>query len=101
VDRELQKLIDQLKQAGVDTSAFEAQFRNANRTVGESQKLLETMNTTLNGVIPGARGLNTQFSDLRENLVANLSELAKTNNAVNQGVKSYRGLTSIVQQLAS
>ena len=101
MDRELQKLIDQLKAAGVPTEAFEAQFRNANRTIGESQRLLETMNTTLNGAIAGARGLNTQFSDLRENLVANLSELAKTNNAVNQGVKSYRGLTSIVQQLAS
>lgn len=101
MDKQLQDLIKQLEAAGVNVKAFKAQFDNANRTVKETEQLLETMKTTLSGVIAESRGLNTQFSEMRQNLAANLSELAKTNSAVQEGVKAYRGLTSVVSNLAS
>jgi hypothetical protein len=93
VDRELQRLIDQLKQAGVDTAAFEAQFNNTNRTIAESQRLLQTMRTTL-------RGLQDGFQDVRDILKESLAELTKTESAIKRGTKAYRSLTSVVSSLA-
>ena len=93
MDRELQRLIDQLKQAGVDTAAFEAQFNNANRTIAESQRLLETMRTTL-------RGLQDGFQDVRDILKESLAELTKSESAIKRGTKAYRSLTSVGSSLA-
>ena len=101
MNKELNDLIRQLGVAGVNTKAFEAEIKKVEQGLADGNKLAETMKTTLAGAIANARGLNTEFSSMRQNLAANLSELAKTNSAVQQGVKAYRGLTSVVSNLAS
>ena len=101
MEKELNELIRQLGVAGVNTKAFEAEIQKVKQGLADGNKLAETMKTTLAGAIANARGLNTEFSSMRQNLAANLSELAKTNSAVQEGVKAYRGLTSIVSNLAS
>lgn len=101
MNKELNELIRQLGVAGVNTKAFEAEIKKVEQGLGNANELAETMKTTLAGAIANARGLNTEFSSMRQNLAANLSELAKTNSAVQQGVKAYRGLTSVVSNLAS
>ena len=100
MNEQIQDLINKLKAAGVNTQAFEKAFNDANRTIGDSEKLLSTLQTTLRGVTAGARGLNTEFSSMQDNLAAVLAEVSKTNSAVNQGAKGYRALTSIVSELA-
>ena len=100
MNEQIQDLINKLKAAGVNTQAFEKAFNDANRTIGDSEKLLATLQTTLRGVTAGARGLNTEFSSMQDNLAAVLAEVSKTNSAVNQGAKGYRALTSIVSELA-
>ena len=98
---QLDKLIKDLQKAGVNTKAFEAELAKVKAGMGNAAQLAKTMETTLAGAIANARGLNTEFSSMRQNLAANLSELAKTNSAVQEGVKAYRGLTSVVSNLAS
>jgi len=100
VDEQLKNLIAQLKAAGVDTKAFQKAFEDTARTIGDSEKLLETMQSTLRGVQANARGLSGEFGSIRDNLAAALAELTKKNAAVNKAVRSYRGLTGIVEQLA-
>ena len=98
---QLDKLIKDLQKAGVNTKAFEAELAKVKAGLADGAKLAETMKTTLAGVAAAARGLNTEFTSIRQNLAANLAEIAKTNSAVQEGVKAYRGLTSIVSNLAS
>ena len=100
MDEQLKNLIAQLKAAGVDTRAFQKAFDDTSRTIGDSEKLLQTMLSTLRGVQANARGLSGEFGDIRDNLAAALAELTKKNAAVNKAVRSYRGLTGIVEQLA-
>ena len=100
MDEQLKNLIAQLKAAGVDTRAFQKAFDDTTRTIGDSEKLLQTMLSTLRGVQANARGLSGEFGDIRDNLAAALAELTKKNAAVNKAVRSYRGLTGIVEQLA-
>lgn len=47
-----------------------------------------------------AKGLAGAFGNLNEQLKANLSELAKSNSALNDGKKAYRSIVSEVRKLA-
>ena len=100
MDEQLKNLIAQLKAAGVDTKAFQKAFDDTSRTIGDSEKLLQTMLSTLRGVQANARGLSGEFGNIRDNLAAALAELQKKNAAINKATRNYKGLTGIVEQLA-
>ena len=96
---DLNKVLAQLKELGVDVRAFQNQIDNI-KGPEEANKLLQTMQKTLRGAQAEARGLTDAFGDMRENLVAALSELARTETNIKKGTKSYRNLTRVVSELA-
>lgn len=101
LDRELQELINKLKQAGVDTRAFETTLRDANTSAEDIRKTTETMRSALKGAQAEARGLSGEFSNLYETLNNVVAEISKADSALNKTKKGYRSLTSEVQKLAN
>ena len=99
-DKRIQELLESLKAAGQSTAVFEKRLRDAKAAGASVVDIIDEMEKTITDATASARGLNTAFTDIRQNLAANLSELAKTNSAINTGRKAYKGIVSIVSQLA-
>ena len=99
-DKRIQELLEGLKAAGQSTAVFEKRLRDAKAAGASVVDIIDEMEKTITDATASARGLNTAFTDIRQNLAANLTELAKTNSAINTGRKAYKGIVSIVSQLA-
>ena len=99
-EKDIKRLLDALKAAGQSTSVFEQRLRAAEAAGKSTSEILKEMDKTLAEATANARGLNTAFSDIRQNLAANLAEIAKTNSAISQGKKAYKGVVSIASQLS-
>lgn len=89
----------QIEDAGLSTAAFEAEFTKLKNTGGDVNKLLKTMNATLDGIQDTGQGIVGTFTDLSAQLRANLAELGKTNSALSVSKKAYQGITSVVDKL--
>ena len=72
-------LPDNLKVANTQIKVFESSIRSVNRQ---------------------AAGLSDIFSDMREQLKANVGELDKASNSINTGKRAYRDLVKNVRELA-
>jgi hypothetical protein len=93
------QLKQQLEQAGLNTSAFQAEFQRVQQTAGDVNQLLRTMQTTLNGVQATSQDITSTFTDLSQQLKANLAELGRTNSALSVSKSAYKGITSQVDKL--
>jgi len=89
----------QIEDAGLSAAAFEAEFNKLKNTGGDVNKLLKTMNATLDGIQDTGQDIVGTFTDLSAQLRANLAELGKTNSALSVSKKAYQGITSVVDKL--
>lgn len=101
MDQQFQDLINKLKEAGINTKAFEQQFAKANGEVQRVNQLIEVMRGQLNEAKNSARGLSDEYTGIYGTLQAVTAEITKSNSATNRSQKAYRSLTSEVQKLAN
>jgi hypothetical protein len=99
-DKRIEELLKALNSAGQSTNVFKQRLAEAKAAGTGVVKVIEEMESSLREATANARGLNTEFTNIRANLAANLAEIAKTNSAINQGKKAYKGIVSIASQLA-
>ena len=99
-DKRIEELLKALNSAGQSTNVFKQRLAEAKAAGTGVVKIIEEMEASLREATANARGLNTEFTNIRANLAANLAEIAKTNSAINQGKKAYKGIVSIASQLA-
>ena len=99
-DKRIEELLKALNSAGQSTNVFKQRLAEAKAAGTGVVKIIAEMESSLREATANARGLNTEFTNIRANLAANLAEIAKTNSAINQGKKAYKGIVSIASQLA-
>ena len=96
----LKKLIERLKEAGLETKFYEDALKKGNMTLKEQEALADNMRAALRGVREEAQDLGATYKDILQTLQAQIAEISKQDRATNKFKKSYRSLTSEVQKLA-
>lgn len=89
----------QIENAGLSAAAFEAEFNKIKNTGGDVNRVLKTMQATVDGIQDTGQEILGTFTDLSAQLRANLAELGKTNSALSVSKKAYQGITSVVDKL--
>ena len=102
MDKELQKIIDQLKQLGASSKEIErlqARFTKAGEDVSKMNEVLEGAKDRVLGLKESAEFAGESFASLTSILQANLAELVKGESIQKRSLKTRRAFRDISQEL--
>jgi len=102
VDKELAKIVEQLKKLGTSTKEIQAMvaaFEAVKNNVTAAQVQLGLMALKATELSNIAAFSNETFADLTSILQANLAELSKTESFTNKALKSRKAFRNISQEL--
>lgn len=102
MDKELKKLLDQLKQLGASTKEIERlqeRFNKAGNEASKMNEVLESAKDRIFGLQEAAAFAGESFRDLTSILQANLDEILKSDTALKRSMKARKGIVDISKQL--
>lgn len=102
MDKELKKLLDQLKQLGASSKEIERLQERFNKAGSEASKMGEVIESAKDRVFSlqeAAAFAGESFKDLTSILQANLAELNKQDAPLKKALKSRKGIVDISRQL--
>lgn len=96
---EFTNLLNQLQNAGADTSTFVSALQTASQTTAGMNTLLADMQDKLDHIGGSASSISDSFGDLTDTLKRNLAEISKTDSVLTSAKRNYRGIVSIAEKL--
>ena len=102
MDKELKKLLDQLKQLGASTKEIERLQERFNKAGSEASKMnevLESAKDRIFGLQEAAAFAGESFASLTSILQANLTELSKSEEVQKRALKTRRAFRDVSKEL--
>jgi hypothetical protein len=102
MDKELNLIIQQLRQLGVEAEEIKkirAEFNKVKGNIEEASKFLDRMENRVYRLRDASNLANSSFADLSRILQDNVRTLTRKDDAIQKAIKSSKGLRDISQQM--